>query len=59
MAMAIYKIKLATDKIYIVDTDARKMWPEEFPDDKGDLLERLDPTHFSFIAEVVEGPEES
>ena len=57
--MAIYKIKLASDMIYVVDTDARKMWAEEFPDAKVDLLERLDPTHDSFGAEVVESPEGS
>lgn len=57
--MAIYKIKLASDMIYVVDTDARKMWAEEFPEGKVDLLDQLDPTHVSFGAEVVEGPEGS
>ena len=55
--MATYKIKLASDKIYVVDTDAQKFWPEEFPDDAADLIERLDPTQPSFVAEVLEGPE--
>ncbi len=51
--MTLYRIKIASPQVYVVDTDARVFWPEGYDDNRGALWPRMDPTNPEFAGKVL------